>query len=241
VVRDGSGRSRAAFAAPHIVFADARLEEALTGALKAIFANAGQVCSAGSRLLVQQDIHDDFVQRLAQQAKQLRLGAGLDDSDIGPLVSEEQQQRVLHYLEIGRAEGAQVVAGGGPATEGRLKEGFFVKPTLFDKVEGHMRIAQEEIFGPVLAILPFRDVDEALALANGVSYGLVAAIWTRDIGKAHRLASRLKAGQIFINNYFAGGVSTPFGGYKKSGFGREKGLEALLSYTQVKNVCVTLD
>jgi len=116
-----------------------------------------------------------------------------------------------------------------------------VKPTLFDNVQLGMRIAQEEIFGPVLSILPFRDAEEALEIANGVSYGLVAAIWTRDIGKAHRLASQIKAGQIFINNYFGGGVGTPFGGYKKSGFGREKGMEALLSYTQVKNVCVTLD
>ncbi|MGH7963116.1 MAG: aldehyde dehydrogenase family protein [Candidatus Binatia bacterium] len=226
---------------PNIVFADARLEEAITGAMKAIFSNAGQVCSAGSRLLVQQEIHDSFVQELARRTDRLRLGAGVDDPDVGPIISEEQFQRVLRYLEVGKDEGAKVRTGGEAATEEPLRRGFFVKPTLFADVQPHMRIAQEEIFGPVLSILPFRDIEEALEIANGVSYGLVAAIWTRDIGKAHRLAAQIKAGQIFINNYFGGGVGTPFGGYKKSGFGREKGMEALLSYTQVKNVCVTLD
>lgn len=226
---------------PNIVFADAGFEGAIAGAIKAIFSNAGQVCSAGSRLLVQRDIHDRFVQELSRRTAGLRIGPGLDDPDLGPIVSEEQFQRVLQYLEVGRQEGARVVIGGEPALEGQLGEGFFVKPTLFDAVQQSMRIAQEEIFGPVLSILPFRDPEEALEIANGVSYGLVAAIWTRDIGRAHRLASQIKAGQIFINNYFAGGVATPFGGYKKSGFGREKGMESLQSYTQVKNVCVTLD
>lgn len=226
---------------PNIVFADARFEDALAGAMKAIFSNAGQVCSAGSRLLVQQEIHDRFVRELARRTATLRLGAGMDDPDLGPIISQEQFQRVLHYIELGKQEGAKVLTGGEPAAEGPLRHGFFVKPTLFDEVRTDMRIAQEEIFGPVLSILPFRDADEALAIANSVSYGLVAAIWTRDIGTAHRLAAQIKAGQIFINNYFGGGVATPFGGYKKSGFGREKGIEALQSYTQVKNVCVTLD
>ncbi len=226
---------------PNIVFADAGFDAAIAGAMKAIFSNAGQVCSAGSRLLIQQDIHDQFVQELARRTAQLRLGPGLDDPDLGPIVSEEQFQRVLQYLEAGKKEGAKVVTGGEPATDDQLRQGFFVKPTLFDAVQPDMRIAQEEIFGPVLSIIPFRDVEDALEIANGVSYGLVAAIWTRDIGKAHRLAAQIKAGQIFINNYFGGGVATPFGGYKKSGFGREKGMEALHSYTQVKNVCVTLD
>jgi aldehyde dehydrogenase (NAD+) len=226
---------------PNIVFADAGFDAAIAGAMKAIFSNAGQVCSAGSRLLIQQDIHDQFVQELARRTAQLRLGPGLDDPDLGPIISDEQFQRVLQYLEAGKKEGAKVVTGGEPATDDQLRQGFFVKPTLFDAVQPDMRIAQEEIFGPVLSILPFRDVEDALEIANGVSYGLVAAIWTRDIGKAHRLAAQIKAGQIFINNYFGGGVATPFGGYKKSGFGREKGMEALHSYTQVKNVCVTLD
>lgn len=226
---------------PNIVFADAHFEDAIAGAMKAIFSNAGQVCSAGSRLLVQQELHDRFVHELGRRTATLRLGPGVDDPDLGPIVSEEQFRRVLHYIELGKKEGAKVITGGEPAAEGPLRHGFFVKPTLFDEVRNDMRIAQEEIFGPVLSILPFRDADEALAIANGVSYGLVAAIWTRDIGTAHRLAAQIKAGQIFINNYFGGGVATPFGGYKKSGFGREKGVEALRSYTQVKNVCVTLD
>jgi acyl-CoA reductase-like NAD-dependent aldehyde dehydrogenase len=226
---------------PNIIFADARHDAAMAGALRAIFSNAGQTCSAGSRLLVQQEIHDSFVRELAQRTARLRIGAGLEDPDVGPIISQDQFERVLHYLEVGKAEGAEVITGGEAATEGALRQGFFVQPTLFANVAPGMRIAQEEIFGPVLSILPFRDTEEALAIANDVSYGLVAAIWTRDIGTAHRLASQIKAGQIFINNYFGGGVGTPFGGYKKSGFGREKGIEGVLSYTQIKNVCVTLD
>jgi len=226
---------------PNIVFADARIEDALQGAMKAIFSNSGQVCSAGSRLLVQQDIHDQLVKELVNRTSQLRLGPGLEDPDLGPLVSEEQFQRVLTYVELGKKEGAKAITGGGPATQEKLKRGFFIQPTLFDEVQSGMRIEQEEIFGPVLSILTFRDAEEALEIANGVSYGLVAAIWTRDIGKAHSLAAKIKAGQIYINNYFGGSVGTPFGGYKKSGFGREKGMEALQSYTQVKNVCITLD
>jgi acyl-CoA reductase-like NAD-dependent aldehyde dehydrogenase len=225
---------------PNIVFADADFASALRGALQAIFQNAGQTCSAGSRLLLEEAVHDRFVAALAQEAARLRLGHGLTDPDLGPLVSQEQLERVLTYIECGKQEGAQVMVGGCRAEEGELRRGFFVKPTLFDRVHSSMRIAQEEIFGPVLTILTFRDVDEALGIANNTSYGLVAGIWTRDIGKAHRLAARIKAGQIYINNYFGGGVAAPFGGYKKSGFGREKGLEALQHYTQVKNVCIGL-
>ncbi len=226
---------------PNIIFADANLKAAVQGAMQAIFSNAGQVCSAGSRLLIEEEVHDRFVQELARRAAGLRLGPGLSNPDIGPVVSEEQFQRVLHYLELGKQEGAQIVHGGEAATEGELQQGFFITPTLFDAVQPDMRIAQEEIFGPVLSILPFRQVDDVARLANNVPYGLVAAVWTRDIGKAHRLAADIKAGQIYINNYFGGGVGAPFGGYKKSGFGREKGMEALHAYTQVKNVCVMLD
>lgn len=226
---------------PNIVFADADVEPAIKGALQAIFQNSGQTCSAGSRLLLQEPIHDRFVSALAKETERLRLGHGLTDPDLGPLVSEEQLQRVLHYLEIGKREGATVVTGGARAEGEGLERGFFVRPTLFDDVHASMRIAQEEIFGPVLTILTFRDPEQALQIANDNPYGLVAGIWTRDIGKAHYLAARIKAGQIYINNYFGGGVAAPFGGYKKSGFGREKGLEALDHYTQVKNVCISLN
>lgn len=226
---------------PNIVFADTNFEPAVKSALRAIFQNAGQTCSAGSRLLLEESIHDRFVAALAKETERLRLGHGLSDPDLGPIVSEEQLERVLGYLDVGKREGAKVVTGGSRAEEGELKRGFFVHPTLFDDVQGSMRIAQEEIFGPVLAILTFRGPEEALNIANDTPYGLVAGIWTRDIGKAHYLAARIKAGQIYINNYFGDGVAAPFGGYKKSGFGREKGLEALEHYTQVKNVCVALD
>jgi aldehyde dehydrogenase (NAD+) len=225
---------------PNIVFADAELEPAVKGALQAIFQNAGQTCSAGSRLLVEHSVHDRLVSTLAQEAERLRLGHGLSDPDLGPIVSAEQLERVLRYLEVGKREGAKVVTGGTRADEEGLKRGYFVRPTLFDEVHSAMRIAQEEIFGPVLTVLTFRDPEEALEIANDTQYGLVAGIWTRDISKAHTLAARIKAGQIFINNYFGGGVAAPFGGYRKSGFGREKGLEALAHYTQVKNVCVAL-
>jgi acyl-CoA reductase-like NAD-dependent aldehyde dehydrogenase len=225
---------------PNIVFADAELEPAVKGALQAIFQNAGQTCSAGSRLLVEQAVHDRLVSALAQEAERLRLGHGLSDPDLGPIISEEQLERVLKYLEIGQREGAKVMAGGTRADDEGLQRGYFVRPTLFDEVQSSMRIAQEEIFGPVLTVLTFRDPEEALEIANDTPYGLVAGIWTRDISKAHTLAARIKAGQIYINNYFGGGTAAPFGGYKKSGFGREKGLEALAHYTQVKNVCVAL-
>lgn len=226
---------------PNIVMADADMEPAIRGAMTAVFANAGQVCSAGTRLLIDERIHTIFVEELTRRTKSLRLGFGLDNPDLGPLVSEEQHQKVRHYLKVGREEGAEVLAGGQVPEAPELRRGFFVEPTLFDGVRPQMRVAQEEIFGPVLSILTFRDLDECLEIANGVSYGLVAGIWTRDIKKAHWLAARIKAGQIYVNEYFAGGVETPFGGYKKSGFGREKGIEALVHYTQVKNVCVNID
>jgi aldehyde dehydrogenase (NAD+) len=147
----------------------------------------------------------------------------------------------MGYLDVAKSEGAEVTAGGGRPSDPRLGSGYFVQPTLVDRVKPEMRIAREEVFGPVLAVLPFDEVEEAAALANSTEYGLVAAIWTRDISKAHALAHRVKAGQVYVNTYGAGGgVELPFGGYKKSGFGREKGLEALLTFTQVKNVCVKL-
>ena len=224
---------------PNIVFADADLDLAATGAANAIFQNAGQTCSAGSRLLVERKAHDALVERLAARAKGMRIGPGVSDPDMGPIISSKQRETIENYVSVGRNEGATVAAGGKRPADPALSGGYYYEPTLLDDVSPDMRIAQEEIFGPVLAIIGFDDLEEAAAIANRSQYGLVAGIWTRDINKAMALASRIKAGQVYVNTYGAGGgVELPFGGYKKSGYGREKGLESLASYTQVKNVCI---
>jgi aldehyde dehydrogenase (NAD+) len=205
----------------------------------AIFQNAGQTCSAGSRLLVERAAHDALVERLAARAKDMRVGPGVSDPDMGPIISRRQLETIERYVQIGKGEGAEVAAGGERPAGAALGRGFYYAPTLLDRVAPDMRVAQEEIFGPVLAIITFDDLEEAVALANRSQFGLVAGVWTRDINKAMTVASRIKAGQVYINTYGAGGgVELPFGGYKKSGYGREKGLESLVSYTQVKNVCV---
>jgi acyl-CoA reductase-like NAD-dependent aldehyde dehydrogenase len=224
---------------PNIVFADADLELALEGAIKAIFTNAGQVCLAGSRLLLDAKLYERFVPRLVERTRTITLGPGLADPDMGPLISAAQRAGVLRHIEAGRADGAEVLTGGRSPTDGALGRGFFVEPTLV-ATTNESRIAQEEIFGPVLSIIRFRDDDEALRLANASQYGLVAAIWTQNLDRAHTLAARLQAGQVFINDYFSGSVATPFGGVKRSGFGRERGLEALEHYTQTKSVCIKL-
>ncbi|SMH62743.1 aldehyde dehydrogenase family protein [Azospirillum agricola] len=223
---------------PNIVLADADLDEAVPVLIKAAFPNSGQTCSAGSRVLVQRAVHRELVERLAARCRELTVGSGLQNPDIGALVSRAQQGRVLDYIRIGRDEGAEVITGGTPLPGVDLDQGNFVAPTLLDGARPEMRVHREEIFGPVLTILPFDEVEEAAALANSTDYGLVAGIWGRDVGTTNWLARTVKAGQIFINCYGAGGgVELPFGGYRKSGFGREKGLDALLSYTQVKNIC----
>jgi acyl-CoA reductase-like NAD-dependent aldehyde dehydrogenase len=224
---------------PNIVFADADLDVTAQGVANAIFQNAGQTCSAGSRLLVERKAHDELVARLADRAKQMRVGPGVSDPDMGPIISKKQLETVDTYVRVGEREGARIAAGGSRPTDSSLTKGFFYQPTLLDGVSPDMRVAQEEIFGPVLAIITFDDLEEAIAIANRSQYGLVAGVWTRDINKAMSIASRVKTGQVYINTYGAGGgVELPFGGYKKSGYGREKGLESLASYTQVKNVCV---
>ena len=224
---------------PNVVFADADLDLAAQGVANAIFQNAGQTCSAGSRLLVERQAHGALVDRLVQRARTMRVGPGLSDPDMGPIISKRQLETVESYVNAGRAEGARVAAGGARPSDPALGRGYYYQPTLLDGVSPDMRVAQEEIFGPVLAIIDFEKVDEAAELANRSDYGLVAGIWTRDINKAMSLATRIKAGQVYVNTYGAGGgVELPFGGYKKSGYGREKGLESLLSYTQVKNVCI---
>ena len=224
---------------PNIVFADADLELTVQGVANAIFQNAGQTCSAGSRLLVERGAHDALVARLAARAKEMRVGPGVSDPDMGPIISKRQLETIESYVKIGTGEGATVAAGGARPSGAELGQGFYYTPTLLDRVGPDMRVAQEEIFGPVLAIMEFDAVEDAIAIANRSQYGLVAGVWTRDINKAMAVSSRIKAGQVYINTYGAGGgVELPFGGYKKSGYGREKGLESLASYTQVKNVCV---
>jgi acyl-CoA reductase-like NAD-dependent aldehyde dehydrogenase len=224
---------------PNIVFADADLDLTVQGVSTAIFQNAGQTCSAGSRLLVEKKAHDALVDRLVARARSMRIGPGVSDPDMGPIISKKQLETIESYVNVGKSEGAEVAAGGVRPTDSSLGRGFYFQPTLLDRVSSDMRVAQEEIFGPVLAIMTFEDVEEAVAMANRTQYGLVAGVWTRDINKALAVSSRIKSGQVFVNTYGAGGgVELPFGGYKKSGYGREKGLESLASYTQVKNVCI---
>ena len=224
---------------PNVVFADADFDLAAAGVANAIFQNAGQTCSAGSRLLVERKAHDAFVAKLVQRANAMRVGPGVSDPDMGPIISKKQLETVEQYVGVGAGEGAKVAAGGARPADPSLGKGYYFQPTLLDRVTPDMRVAQEEIFGPVLAMIEFDDIEQAVEIANRSQYGLVSGIWTRDINKAMSLASRIKAGQVYINTYGAGGgVELPFGGYKKSGYGREKGLESLASYTQVKNVCI---
>ena len=225
---------------PNIVFADADLDAAVRGATIGIFYGKGEVCAAGSRLFVDKIIHDDILQKLVDRTKKKQSWDPLDPKTrFGALVSEEQMNKVLHYIEKGTAEGAKLVAGGQRAHVGSGK-GCFVQPTVFDGVRGDMTIAREEIFGPVLAAIEFGDMEEVVRLANDTPYGLAAAVWTRDIAKAHRVARRLQAGTVWINTYNNYDPAAAFGGYKMSGYGRELGLHALEHYTEVKSVWVNL-
>ena len=226
---------------PNVVFADADLDLVLPGVANAIFQNAGQTCSAGSRLLVERPVHDALVELLVRHTQKMHLGPGVEDPDMGPIISRRQLEQIEAYIGLAKEEGGEVVAGGRRPQDSRLRGGYFLEPTLLDRMSNEMRAAQEEIFGPVLSIISFDGLDEAVAIANRSPYGLLAGVWTRDINQALAFAARVKSGQVYVNAYGAGGgVELPFGGYKKSGYGREKGLEALASYTQVKNVCVRI-
>jgi len=222
---------------PNIVFADADVDMAVRGATNGIFYNKGEVCTAGSRLFVEEALHDAFLDRLQAQTAKLQQGDPLDPKTrLGPQVSEAQRAQVLAYVEKGKAEGARLVCGG----ERPPGRGYFVRPTIFDGVRSDMTIAREEIFGPVLAVIRFKDVADVLAAANDSIYGLAAAVWTRDIKKAHQTARRLQAGTVWINTYGLYDSAMPFGGTKQSGYGRELGRQGLLEYTQTKSVWVDL-
>ena len=212
----------------------------MRGALTGIFYNKGEVCAAGSRLLLEQSIHDEFVDRLAERVKTLKVGDPLDKGTrMGPVVSAAQLDTVLGYVEAGKQDGARLVAGGQRVRVGNGK-GYFVEPTIFTGVSNSMRIAREEIFGPVLSVIPFRDLDDGLAQGNATFYGLAAAVWTRDIGKALRAARALRAGTVWVNAYNLYDAALPFGGFKESGFGRELGQAGMDLYTEVKTVWVDL-
>jgi len=224
---------------PSIVFPDADLELAAQGVSNAIFFNQGQCCVAGSRLMVHNDVYGELVERVSDIAKNIKLGPGMaSDTDMGPLVSREQQERVMGYINSGLECGAQALAGGGKPDG--LEKGCYVSPTVFDKVDPGMKIIREEIFGPVVAASPFDDLEDVIAKGNDTEYGLAASVWTRDINKAHKAAKGLKAGTVWVNCHNIFDANAPFGGYKKSGYGREMGMHALEMYTQVKNVIIQL-
>ena len=223
---------------PNIVFEDAELEAAVMGVISGIFAASGQTCIAGSRLLLQRSIHDRFMERLLEVAGRARIGDPMEKTtNVGPIATKPQYDKVLSYIEIAKSEGATCVLGGRPYTKG-VTGGQFVEPTIFTGVSNKMRIAQEEVFGPVLAVIPFDSEEEAYEIANDTAYGLVAGVWTNDIARAFRATEAIRAGTVWVNTYRALSYSSPFGGFKRSGLGREGGVDAVKSFMEVKSVWI---
>ncbi|WP_233342894.1 aldehyde dehydrogenase [Burkholderia cepacia] len=224
---------------PNIVFDDANLDDAVNGAVAGIFAATGQTCIAGSRLLVHESIHDEFVRRIVQLAETARMGDPMDhETRVGPITTRPQYDKVLSYIGIALSEGATLALGGQAASRPECGNGWFIEPTIFTDVDNKMRIAQEEVFGPVLSVLRFRDEDHAVEIANDVRFGLGAGIWTRDISRAFRMAERIQSGTVWVNTYRAVSYMSPFGGYKDSGLGRENGLDAINDFLQTKSVWI---
>ncbi|HEX9570469.1 MAG TPA: aldehyde dehydrogenase [Rhodospirillales bacterium] len=225
---------------PNIVFDDADIDNAVKGAISGIFAATGQTCIAGSRLLVQKRIHNRFVDRLVEFAKTAKMGNPMSmETQVGPVTTMPQYEKILGYLDVAKGEGAKCVLGGAKATRPECGTGWFVEPTIFTGVENRMRIAQEEVFGPVLSVIPFKDDDEAIEIANDVLYGLAAGVWTTSIRRAIEIPKRLQAGTVWVNTYRAVSYMAPFGGYKRSGLGRESGQDAIQEYMQTKTVWVS--
>jgi aldehyde dehydrogenase (NAD+) len=225
---------------PNIVFDDADMDNAVKGAVSGIFAATGQTCIAGSRLLVQQSIHDEFVERLVSFAKSAKMGNPMDpDTQVGPVTNMPQFEKILGYLDVAKGEGATPVLGGQRAQRPECGDGWFVEPTIFTGVDNSMRIAQEEVFGPVLSVIPFHDEEEAVAIGNDVVFGLAAGVWTTSMRRALNMSARLRAGTVWVNTYRAVSYLSPFGGYKRSGLGRENGQEAIREYMQTKSVWIS--
>lgn len=227
---------------PNIVFEDANLENAARGAVGGIFSSCGQSCIAGSRLLVQRSVRDKVLDRMIALASQIRMGDPMDEAtEMGPIANRQQYDRILRYIDIAKGEGAKLVLGGQPAKRSECGDGLFIEPTIFADVDNRMRIAQEEVFGPVLSVIAFDSEEDAIRIANDSNYGLGSGVWTNDLKRAHRVAARIQAGSVWINTYRISSQLSPFGGYKRSGIGREGGAEMLKSYTQTKSVWLDLN
>lgn len=225
---------------PNIVFSDAKIDQAVKGVISGIFAATGQTCIAGSRLLVQKSIHDEFVEKVIQFAKTAKMGDPLStDTQVGPVTNIKQYEKILSYLDIAKAEGAKCALGGSAAKRKECGDGWFIEPSIFTGVNNKMRIAQEEVFGPVLSVIPFEDEADAIQIGNDVIYGLAAGVWTQDMRKAINVSNALQAGTVWVNTYRMISFMSPFGGYKQSGIGRENGQNAIYDYLQTKSVWIS--